>query len=300
MLSRMMNDFDSQYISLIKQVLADGTERITRSGAGTISIHGQMIKHDMSKGFPLTTMRSIPFRLVASELEWTLKGKTDKGSLNEKDNHIWDKFCNPKYVKDFKNNKETYDLMSKQNDLGPIYGFQWRHFGASYKGCEADYQSQGFDQIQNLIDMLSKNTYSKRLLVTNWNPKDVPEMAVPSCPCMFQLIRHGDKLNLSFFQRSVDCMIGLPFDFAFHALLLHLFCLQTGLKEGSVVGFFNNVEIFSQHIDGAKELIKRKPRGLGILKTNNFENILNWKFQDTDLLEYIPNESLKFEVNISS
>ena len=296
----MKNTFDTQYSSLINTVLMTGDQRITRSGAGTISIHGQMIKHDMSEGFPLTTLRHIPFKLVASELEWTLAGKTDKKSLNDLDNHIWDKFCNPMFVTDFKNNKETYDLMLRQNDLGPIYGFQWRHFGAEYDTCDSDYGGQGFDQIKNLVEMLAKNTFSKRLLVTNWNPRDVPKMAVPSCPCMFELIRHGDKLNLSFFQRSADCMIGLPFDFAFHALLLHLFCLQTGLKEGSVVGFFNNVEIFNQHIEGAKEIIKNEPKKLGNLETKNFKDVFEWSSGDTQLLGYGPNPAMKFEVNISS
>ena len=216
------------------------------------------------------------------------------------DNHIWDKFCNPKFVKNFKNDKETYDLMREQDDLGPIYGFQWRHFGAKYIDQKTDYSGKGFDQIQNLVEMLKKNTFSKRLVVTNWNPEDVAEMAVPSCPCMFQLIRHGDKLNLSFFQRSADCMVGLPFDFAFHALLLHLFAMQTGLQAGSVVGFFNNVEIFNQHIEGAKEILQRSPKVRGSLNTKNFENILRWKYKDTDLNGYNPNEPMKFEVNISS
>jgi len=190
--------------------------------------------------------------------------------------------------------------MFKQNDLGPIYGFQWRYFGADYKGPDLDYGGQGFDQIKNIIEMLNKNTYSKRLVVTNWNPKDVPEMAVPSCPCMFQLIRHGDKLNLSFFQRSADCMVGLPFDFAFYALLLHLFSLQTGLQSGNVVGFFNNVEIFNQHIEGAKEIVRRSPKSLGTVETNSFTNILDWKFTNTRLTNYMPNEAKRFEVNISS
>ncbi len=294
------DDFDTQYISIIKKVLANGSKRVTRSGAGTISIHGEMIKHDMSLGFPLTTLRSIPFRLVTSELEWTIKGKTDKKSLNELDNHIWDKFCNPKYIKDFKNNQETYDMMFKENDLGPIYGFQWRHFGAEYVGCDADYFGKGFDQIKNLVDMLSKNTFSKRLLVTNWNPRDVPEMAVPSCPCVFQVIRHDDKLNLSFFQRSADCMIGLPFDFAFYALLLHLLCLQTGLQEGSVVGFFNNIEIFDQHIEGARKIIERSGKQYGKVETKSFKDIFLWNSSDSSILGYDPNENLKFEVNISS
>lgn len=296
----MENNFDRQYKSLINSVLTEGSERITRSGASTISIHGHMIKHDMSEGFPLTTLRSIPFRLIASELDWTLKGKTDKKSLNELDNHIWDKFCNPKFIDNFQKDQETYDRMFHENDLGPIYGFQWRHFGADYIGPDTDYSHQGFDQIQNLIEMLKKNTFSKRLIVTNWNPKDVPEMAVPSCPCMFQLIRHDDKLNLSFFQRSVDCIVGLPFDFALYALLLHLFALQTGLRAGSVVGFFNNIEIFNQHIDGAKELIEKVPKKLGTIETANFTDILNWKFTDTQLLGYTPNDQMKFEVNISS
>lgn len=295
-----MNSFDQQYLELIKLVLSEGLERITRSGASTISIHGQMIKHDLSQGFPLTTLRSIPLRLITSELEWILQGKTDKKSLNNLDNHIWDKFCNPKFIKNFKNDQETYDLMFKENDLGPIYGFQWRHFGADYINPYSDYSEKGFDQIKNLVEMINKNSFSKRLLVTNWNPKDIKEMAVPSCPCMFQLIRHGNKLNLSFFQRSVDCMIGLPFDFAFHALLLHLFSLQTGLQAGSVAGFFSNIEIFKQHIEGAKKLILRIPQKLGQIKTENFKNILEWKCLDTNIFEYEPNSSVKFEVNISS
>lgn len=295
-----MNSFDQQYLNLINRVLEKGERRVTRSGAGTISIHGEMIKHDLSEGFPLTTLRSIPFRLIASELEWTIQGKTDKKSLNELDNHIWDKFCNPKFVKEFKNDQATYDLMSKENDLGPIYGFQWRHFGAEYSAPDSNYAGQGFDQLKNLAEMLDKNTFSKRLIVTNWNPKDVPEMAVPSCPCMFQLVRHGDKLNLSFFQRSVDCMVGLPFDFAFHALLLHLFSLLTGLDAGSVVGFFNNVEIFDQHIEGAKEVGQRQPAKLGSVKTEKFKNIFEWKCVDTQIEGYEPNTGVKFDVNISS
>lgn len=294
------NNFDRQYLALIKLVLETGYERVTRSGAKTLSIHGHMIKHDMVHGFPLTTLRRLPFKLISSELEWMMKGKTDKKSLNDYGNHVWDKFCNPKYVKEFKNNSETYDLMFQQNDLGPIYGFQWRYFGADYISEYDDYTGKGFDQINNLIYLLKHNSFSKRMIVTNWNPKDVPEMAVPSCPCMFQLIRHGDYLNLSFFQRSVDCMIGLPFDFAFHSLLLHLFSLETKLKAGSVVGFFNNVEIFEQHIENAKVIAKREPTKLGNIETKAFKSVLDWKYTDSKIVDYNPNESLKFDVNISS
>lgn len=294
------NNFDAQYLALIKTVLNEGEERITRSGAGTISVHGQMIRHDMAEGFSLTTLRSIPFRLIASELKWTLDGKTDKKSLNGFENHIWDKFCSPKFVKNFKADQETYDLMRGQNDLGPIYGFQWRHFGADYTGCDSDYAGQGFDQIKSLLENLEKNPDSKRLVVTNWNPKDVPEMAIPACPCMFQVIRHGDKLNMSFFQRSADCMVGLPFDFAFHALLLHLLSLQVNLKAGSIVGFFNNLEIYDQHIDRAREIAKRIPSTLGGVETENFAGLLNWKCNDTRIFNYEPNGAMKFEVNISN
>lgn len=295
-----MNEFDPQYLSLIRRVLTKGDKRITRSGAGTRSIHGEMIKHNLSKGFPLTTLRAIPFRLVSTELEWTLRGETDKKSLQALNNHIWDKFCNPTHIKKFKNDQATYDRMLNDNDLGPIYGFQWRHFGAKYTGPNSRYNNLGFDQIKATIKMLKNNSFSKRMLVTNWNPIQIPEMAVPSCPVVFQLIRHGKRLNLSFFQRSADAMIGLPFDFAFYALLLHLFALEAKLEPGDVVGFFNNVEIFDKHHSAARAIAKRKARNLGKLKIRNFKGIFKWKHSDTQLIGYKSNKPMKLEVNISS
>ncbi len=295
-----MNDFDRQYLSLLKRVLSRGERRITRSGAGTISVHGEMIKHDLSRGFPLTTLRAIPFRLVSTELEWTLRGKTDKNSLQALNNHIWDKFCNPTHVKHLKNYEKKFGSAFKDNDLGPIYGFQWRHFGARYTGPNSDYKGLGFDQIKTIIKLLKSRSFSKRMVITNWNPAQVEEMAVPCCPVAFSVIRHGDRLNLSFFQRSADAVIGLPFDFAFYALLLHLFALEARLKPGSIVGFFNNIEIFDQHIANAKKLIRRTPKRLARMETRDFKTILKWKHDDSRLAGYKPNDQLKFEVHFSS
>ncbi len=290
------NTFDGQYKLLIQNVLENGNIRVVRSGGNTTSIHGQMIKHDLSSGFPLTTLRLIPFRLIASELEWSLKGKTDKRWLQERNNHIWNKWANPEKAA-YGTDAASIDRMRNENDLGPLYGFQWRHFGAEYIDCDTDYSGKGFDQIKFILDRQYKKPFSKNLLVSSWNPSQIGQMSIPPCPFSFQIIRHGDKLNLSFFQRSVDAMIGLPFDFALYALLLHLFCLQTKLKEGSVVGFFNNVEIFEQHINSAKEIVDRQSNILPIIKTEKFERLDDWTYTDTSLENYNACPAMKLEVN---
>ncbi len=293
----MGNNFDRQYKKLIATVLQKGTERIVKAGAKTLSIHGEMIKHDLSEGFPLTTLRKIPFRLIASELEWILKGRTDKKWLQERDNHIWDHWANPQKAA-YAVDPASIENMSKEDDLGPIYGFQWRHFGAEYENHNTDYLGRGFDQIQFVLDRMHRKPFSKNLLVSSWNPIQLDQMSIPPCSFSFQIIRHGDNLNLSFYQRSVDAMLGLPFDFASYTLLLHLFSLEAQLKPGSVVGFFNNVEIFEQHTDTARELINRESKHLPSLKTDKFTSINDWVYTDTVVENYDPNPGIAIKVNI--
>jgi thymidylate synthase len=290
-----MNSFDHSYKALIGRVLDRGVLRTNRTGFPNRCIFGETISHDLSEGFPLTTLRNIPIRLIASELDFYLKGLTDKRWLQERDNHIWDKFANSQKVK-YGRDAEERAKMELENDLGPIYGFQWRHFGAEYRGSECDYTGEGIDQIKRIIERIKRHPDSKSLVVSGWNPAQIEQMAVPLCPFAFQIIRFGDQLNLSFFQRSIDCMVGLPFDFAQYALLLHLLALETNLKPGKVIGFFTNVEIFSSHEEGARELLTRDIYPLPMLRVKDFKGLDEWSYTDVVLENYQSNDRLKFEV----
>lgn len=278
-----MQTFDKQYKQIISECLEDGLLRPTRSGVASYSLLGKTIVHDMDQGFPLCTLRQMPQKSMRVETEFYLKGYTDKSWLQECGCHFWD------YWK----NKQSND----ENDLGPTYGFEWRHFGADYKGIR-DYTGQGIDQIKWVLDKLKKYPENKRLVVSQWNPADIDQQAIPPCPFAFQLIKYGEKLNIIFYQRSADVCLGLPNDFAQHALLLHLFCLETGYKTGKVIGMFGQVELYENHIDGAKELLKRDEKKYPDIETKNFKSIFDWKFEDTEFKDYQYGEKVKFEINI--
>ena len=278
-----MNTFDTQYKKIVSDCLDYGFLRPTRSGIPAYSLIGATITHDMKEGFPLVTLRKMPQKSMRVETEFYLKGYTDKSWLTERGCHFWD------YWK----NRQSGD----ENDLGPTYGFEWRHFGADYKGID-DYQGQGIDQIKWVLEKLKKYPENKRLVVSQWNPKDIDQQAIPPCPFAFQLLKHGDELNLIFYQRSADVCLGLPNDFAQHALLLHLFCLETGYRPGKVVGMFGQVELYENHIDGAKELLTREPKQLPEIFTEEFTSIFDWEFADSEFINYEHGETIKFPIAI--
>lgn len=278
-----MKSFESQYKSLIKEALNRGVIRPTRSGIKAYSILGKTIEHDMKDGFPLLTLRKMPQQSMRVETEFYLKGYTDKSWLTDRNCHFWDYWSNK--------NSEN------KNDLGPTYGFEWRHWGAKYTGI-GNYEGTGIDQIKWVLDKLKKYPENKRLVVSQWNPSDIDMQAIPPCPFAFQLLKHGDELNIIFYQRSGDICIGLPNDFAQHALLLHLFCKETGYTAGKVIGMFGQVELYENHIDGSKELLKRKNGKLPSIKTSNFKSIFDWQYSDTEFLNYKSKEKIKFPIAI--
>jgi thymidylate synthase len=278
-----MKSFDIQYKKIIKECLKDGLLRDTRSGIKAYSLLGKTIIHDMKIGFPLSTLRKMPQKSMRVETEFYLKGYTDKKWLNDRGCHFWDHWHNKK--------------SENTNDLGPTYGFEWRHFGSDYTGIE-DYTGKGVDQIKWVLEKIKKYPESKRLVVSQWNPNDIDQQSIPPCPFAFQLIKHGEELNIIFYQRSADVCIGLPNDFAQHALLLHLFCLETNYKAGSVIGMFGQVELYENHIDGAKQLIKNNNLDYPSIETKNFKDIFQWKFDDTNFINYQHGEKIDFIIAI--
>ena len=188
--------------------------------------------------------------------------------------------------------------MKEERDLGPIYGFQWRHFNAKYKNYNTDYTEQGIDQLKKIIETLKTNPRDRRMIINSWNPNQLEEMALPPCHYSFQITTIGNKLNLLWNQRSVDTMLGLPFNIASYALLLHLLAKETGFKEGKLVGFLADVHIFENHIEGAKEQLSRDSNKYKLpqIKTKNWKLIFDWHSDDTKLLNYESYPRIPFEI----
>ena len=285
------------YLEIVENILNNGVLKKSRTGVDAITIPGIMFEHDMSEGFPLLTTKNVPFRLIASELEFFIKGITDKNWLIEKDNHIWDDWCSQKKVP-YGHDEETKKKMKEERDLGPIYGWQWRNFGAKYDSFDKKPIGNGVDQLKNIVEMLKKDPNDRRMIVSAWNPVDLKEMALPPCHYCFQVIVVDGKLSLIWNQRSIDSALGLPFNIASYALLLHLLAKEAGLKEGRLVGFLADTHIYTNQVEGIKEQLKRKPFKLPSIRTNNFKSIFDWKYTDTEIIDYEHHPRIKFELAV--
>jgi thymidylate synthase len=287
------------YLDIVKRIIETGERKENRTGTDTIALAGAMFEHDMADGFPLLTTKKVPFRLVASELEFFIKGITDKKWLQERNNHIWDEWCTPLKIP-YANDEETKKRMLEERDLGPLYGWQWRHFGGQYKDYKTDYTGIGVDQLKKVVDKLKKTPNDRRMIVMAWNPMDIEKVVPPFCHYGFQVTVINGKLNVLWNQRSVDTMLGLPFNIASYALLLHLLAKETGLKEGKLIGFLGDVHIYVNHIEGAKEQLSRDSKKFKLpkLQTDNFTSIFDWKFEDTKVLEYESYPTIKFDIAV--
>jgi thymidylate synthase len=285
------------YLDIIKKILEHGALKKNRTGIDTYSIAGVMFEHEMSEGFPLLTTKKVPFRLIASELEFFIKGITDKKWLQERNNHIWDEWCTPAKVP-YGHDEETKNKMKEERDLGPVYGWQWRNFGAQYQGHDKSPNGNGVDQLKYVVEQLKKNPNDRRMMVSAWNPVDIGKMALPACHYGFQVLVTNDKLNLLWNQRSIDSVLGLPFNIASYGLLLHLLAREANLKEGRLVGFLGDTHVYVNQLEGIKEQLKREPYPLPKVRTENFTSIFDWKYTDSVVAGYQSHPAIKFEVAV--
>jgi thymidylate synthase len=251
----------------------------------------------MAAGFPLLTTKKVPFRLVASELEFFIKGITDKEWLRGQNNHIWDEWCCPEKVP-YGNDGETRARMMAERDLGPIYGWQWRRFGAAYTGWGRAPEDQGRDQLKAAVDTLKKDPDSRRMIVSAWNPLDLGRMALPPCHYAFQLTVIDGRLNLLWNQRSVDVALGLPFNIASYGCLLHLLAKEAGLGEGKLIGFLGDTHIYVNHEAALREQLGREPRKLPVIKTETFTSVFDWNYGDSVIEGYDPHPAIKFDIAV--
>lgn len=288
-----------KYIDIVRYVLTNGALKSNRTATDTLAVAGCMFEHDMADGFPLLTTKKVPFRLVATELEFFIKGITDKQWLQERNNHIWDEWAYQKKAP-YGHSEEAQKKMFHERDLGPIYGFQWRHFGAAYESHNTDYTNQGCDQLKTLVTTLKTNPHDRRMIVSAWNPLALHDMALPPCHYSFQVTVIDKTLHLLWNQRSVDVMLGLPFNIASYGLLLHLLAKDAGLKEGKLIGFLADVHIYTSHLEGARQQLMRDPEvyTLPQLMTEPFTSIFAWTAQDSQPVNYISFPTISFEIAI--
>ncbi|PIE62714.1 MAG: thymidylate synthase [Desulfobacter postgatei] len=285
------------YLNIVRKVLDQGQIKENRTGVNTIAVAGAMFEHDMARGFPLLTTKYVPFALVAQELEFFIKGITDKNWLRDRNNHIWDEWCSPAKVT-YGHDDVTRKKMMDERELGPIYGFQWRHFGGGYQAWDKAPVPAGVDQLKHLVATLETNPDDRRMIVSAWNPVDLHQMALPPCHYGFQVTVINGRLNLLWNQRSVDTALGLPFNIASYGLLLTLLALESGFKPGTLVGFLGDTHIYETHVQGLRQQLERKPFALPGIENTPFSSIFDWQYKNTVLTGYQHHPAIRFDIAV--
>lgn len=295
------------YHDILKQVLDEGIESIDRTGVGTIKTTGAMFKHDVGKGFPLMTTKKINPKTVFAELEFFIKGLRDKSWLKERKCNIWNDWCNPQKIP-YAHDDETKRKMAEENDLGRVYGVQWRDWGGksewsseqvsdstSYHKLEDD---KGIDQLKNAVEKLKNDPNCRRNIVMAWNPSELNQMGLPPCHFGFQLTSNGEYLDLTWFQRSVDTFLGLPFNIASYAMLLELIAKTVGLRARYVVGMLVDVHIYSNHMEQVNTQLSRTPKELPKLRLPDDVDVFNWQYDQYEIIGYDPDPFIKAPIAV--
>ncbi len=242
---------------------------------------------------PLLTTKRVFWKGVAEELLWFIRGSTNANELSAKGIKIWDGNSSREFL-----DKHGF-VDREEGDLGPVYGFQWRHFGAEYKDMHADYTGQGIDQLRSVIDKLKNNPNDRRIIMSAWNPLDIPKMALPPCHCFVQFYVTGKDLSCLLYQRSGDVGLGIPFNIASYSLLTHMIAHVTGLNASEFVHVIGDAHVYSNHIKALEEQLLREPREFPklIMKTKR-DDIEQFTFEDFEIVGYNPHPIIKMEMAV--
>lgn len=276
---------EREYLRLLQDVKEHGNHRGTRN-SNVISTFGKSMRFDLRKGFPLLTTKKMGFKTILRELLWFLNGSTDNRLLQEKNIHIWDK------------NAEEYSLRSgyEKGDLGPIYGFQWRHFGAKYQGCHESYDSKGIDQIQWLLNEIKENPQSRRLLFSAWNPVDIPSMALPPCHVLVQFYIEGNYMDAQLYQRSGDMFLGVPFNIASYSLLLMIMCKLSGYKPRYFHHILGDAHIYENQYEVVNQQLRRSIYSSPKVIIRDVTSLEELSESDFELQDYKSHRPLRAEM----
>lgn len=314
---------EQQYLQLLRDVLEKGEKKEDRTGTGTISLFGYQMRFPLSEGFPLLTTKRVSFKLIASELLWFIKGDSNIRYLLQNNNNIWNEWAFKRWVESDEYNgpdmtnfglraledeqfakqyEEQLAIFKKRvleddkfaanyGELGNVYGKQWR----AWKTTQGDV----IDQLADVIATIKKNPDSRRLIVSAWNPEDVPTMALPPCHTMFQFYVSGGKLSCQLYQRSGDIFLGIPFNIASYALLTHLIAHECGLEVGDFIHTIGDAHIYSNHLEQIQLQLTREPKALPRLKLNTEKaSVFEFELEDMIVEGYEPHASIKAPVAV--
>ncbi|WP_138751175.1 thymidylate synthase [Paenibacillus sinopodophylli] len=319
-----MSNSEQTYLQLLKYVLEHGNKKEDRTGTGTISVFGYQMRFDLSDGFPLLTTKRVPFRLIASELIWFIQGDTNIRYLLQHNNNIWNEWAFKRWVESsaytgpdmtnfglrsqtdsafaseyneqmeiFKQNVLTNDQFAEEfGELGNVYGKQWREWKTS--------QGDTIDQLKDVIATIKHNPDSRRLIVSAWNPEDVPNnMALPPCHTMFQFYVTNGMLSCQLYQRSADIFLGIPFNIASYALLTHMVAHECGLEVGEFIHTLGDAHIYTNHLAQIQTQLIREPGALPTLTLNaDKKSIFDFTVEDLSIDNYNPQPAIKAPVAV--
>ena len=318
-----MSIVEEPYLQLIRDILEKGHEKSDRTGTGTNSLFGYQMRFNLAEGFPLLTTKKVPFGLIKSELLWFLRGDTNIRFLLEHNNHIWDEWAFKNWVqsdeyhgpdmtnfglraqeddnfnKVYQDEKKKFcqkivedqEFANKFGNLGDVYGAQWRHWQTR--------NGETIDQIKDVIETIKNNPDSRRMIVTAWNPEDVPLSALPPCHTLFQFYVNDGKLSCQLYQRSADVFLGVPFNIASYALLTHMIARETGLEVGEFVHTLGDAHIYLNHLDQVNEQLERSPYDAPKLWLNpEKKNIMDFEMKDIKVKNYRSHSAIKAPVAV--
>ncbi|XP_076450056.1 thymidylate synthase-like [Babylonia areolata] len=290
---RIQRHAELQYLEAIERIMSEGVLKANRTGIDTKTIFGLQMRYSLRESFPLLTTKRVFWRGVVEELLWFIRGSTNAKELTEKNVRIWD----ANGSRDFLDKSGFVDR--EEGDLGPVYGFQWRHSGAPYKDMHADYTGQGVDQLKEVIDLIRNNPGSRRIIMCAWNPSDIPRMALPPCHCLAQFCVLNDELSCQLYQRSADMGLGVPFNIASYSLLTLMIAHITGLKPGDFVHTIGDGHVYCNHFEPLEEQLKREPRPFPTLTIKRkVDSIEDFQFDDFVLEGYKPYPKIQMEMAV--
>ena len=261
------------YLDLLREILETGAPKTDRTGVGTRSLFGRQLRFDLSRGFPLLTTKKVHLKSIVWELQWFLRGDTNVRFLQERGVSIWDEWADA------------------NGDLGPVYGKQWRSW--------PDGQGGAIDQISQAVAMIKTQPDSRRIVVSAWNPAQLPQMALAPCHCLFQFYVADGKLSCQLYQRSADVFLGVPFNIASYALLTLMVAQVCGLKPGDFAHVFGDVHLYNNHVEQAKLQLGREPRPLPKMILNpDVDDLFAFRYEDFRLEGYDPHPAIKAPVAV--